>query len=262
MLLVDSHCHLNYPEFAHDCDLVVDRAREQGVGVLQTICTRMSEFPEVLRIAETYPQVYASVGIHPHEVEKESVTLQALVEAAAHPKVIGLGETGLDYYYEHSPRGIQAESFRTHIRAAQTTGLPLIIHTRDAEEDTIRILREERENGDFTGVIHCFTGTESLARAVLEMGLSISISGVVTFKKADELRAVVRDVVPLSRILVETDAPFLAPLPHRGERNEPAYTRLTAEKVAELKTVSLAEAARQTTDNFFALFTKAQRPVG
>ena len=174
----------------------------------------------------------------------------------------GLGETGLDYYYEHSPRAIQAESFRTHIRAAQATGIPLIIHTRDAEEDTLAILREERKHGAFTGVIHCFTGTEALARAALELGLYVSISGVVTFKKADALRAVVRDVVPLSRILVETDAPFLAPLPHRGERNEPAYTRLTAEKVAELKGVSLAEVARETTDNFFALFTKAKRPVG
>ena len=255
--LVDSHCHLDFPDFADDIDDIIKRAEENGIGIMQTICTRVSKFPQVLAIAEKYDNIYASVGIHPHEVEKESTTVDELVKLASHPKVIGIGETGLDFYYEHSPRNIQEESFRVHIAASRETGCPVIVHSRDADEDTIRILKDEMGKGAFKGLIHCFSSTRYLAEKSLELGLSISISGIATFKKAEELRAAIKDV-PLDRLLVETDAPYLAPVPHRGKRNEPAFTRHTAECVAEIKGLSLDEVATATTDNFLRLFGKVR----
>ncbi len=260
-MLVDSHCHLDFPEFAPQLDAVVARARDADVRVCVTIGTRLSGFPRVRAIAEQFPNVYCSVGVHPHEAEKEPLTdAGPLLAETGHAKVVGIGETGLDYYYEHSPREAQIANFRAHIAAARDTKLPLIVHTRDADDDTIRVLREEMDAGAFTGLIHCFTGTRWLAEAALELGLLISASGIATFKKSDELRAVLRDV-PLDRLLVETDAPYLAPMPHRGKCNEPAFVAHTAAVLAQLKGIEAGELARATTDNFFRLFTKAVRPA-
>ena len=259
-MLVDSHCHLDFPEFAPELDAVVARAKDAGVGVCVSIGTRMDGFPKVREIAERFPDVWCSVGIHPHEAEKELLdSPAALVEAARHPKVVGIGETGLDYYYEHSPRAEQIKNFRAHIEAARQTGLPVIVHTRDADDDTIMVLREEMAKKPFTGLIHCFTGTKRLADAALELGLYISVSGIATFKKSDELRAVLKDV-PLERLLVETDAPFLAPMPHRGKRNEPAFVKHTAAALATLKGVSAQELEDATTANFFRLFSTVVPP--
>ncbi len=259
-MLVDSHCHLDFPEFAPELDAVVSRARDAGVGVCVSIGTRMDGFARVREIADRFANVWCSVGIHPHEAEKELLdTPEALVEAARHPKVVGIGETGLDYYYEHSPRPQQIANFRVHIEAARQTGLPLIVHTRDADDDTIKVLREEMAAQPFTGLIHCFTGTKRLAEAALELGLYISVSGIATFKKSDALRAVLKDV-PLDRLLVETDAPYLAPMPHRGKRNEPAFVRHTAAALAGLKGVGPQELEDATTANFFRLFTKVVPP--
>lgn len=260
-MLVDSHCHLNFKDFDEDFDAVIDRAFSSGVGVMQTICTKMHEFDAIHAIAERHPDIYCSVGVHPHEAGKgEMVTVQRLVECAASQKVIGLGETGLDFFYEHSPRAEQEESFRRHIEAARQTGLPIIVHTRDAEEDTVRILQDEMKDGAFTGLIHCFTSSKYLSDAALEMGFYISISGIITFKKSEELRDTVRSI-PLERLLVETDAPYLAPMPYRGKRNEPSYVVETNKMVAALKEVDEETCARVTTENFFALFNKAKRPL-
>lgn len=259
-MLVDSHCHLDFPEFAPELDAVVDRARAAGVGLCVSIGTTLDGFPRVRAVAERFDSVWCSVGIHPHEAEKEPLEdAQALIALAQGPKVVGIGETGLDYFYEHSPRAAQQKNFRLHIAAARELGLPLIVHTRDAEGDTIEILRDEMEQGAFTGLIHCFTGTKKLADAALELGFYISVSGIATFKKSEELRAVIRDV-PLERLLVETDAPFLAPIPHRGKRNEPAFVAHTADVLAGLKGVSREDLAAQTTQNFFSLFRKVKRP--
>lgn len=259
-MLVDSHCHLDFPEFAPELDAVVARAHAAGVKTCVSIGTTLEKFPRVRAVAERFENVWCSVGIHPHEAEKESIESAApLIEHARHPKVVGIGETGLDFYYEHSPRDLQKAAFRAHIEAARQTGLPLIVHTRDAEDETIAILRDEMKRGAFTGLIHCFTGTQKLANAALDFGFFISVSGIATFKKSDELRAVLRNV-PLDRLLVETDAPYLAPMPHRGKRNEPAFVVNTAAVLAELKGVSADELARATTDNFFRLFTRAKRP--
>jgi len=259
-MLVDSHCHLDFPEFAPELDAVVARARGAGVGVCVTIGTSLGRFPGVRAVAERFDDVWCSVGIHPHEAEKELLDgPQALLDAAAHPKVVGVGETGLDYYYEHSPRPQQIANFRAHIAAGRTAGLPVIVHTRDADDDTIAVLREEMATGPFTGLIHCFTGTKRLAEAALDLGLFISVSGIATFKKSDALRMVLKDV-PLERLLVETDAPYLAPMPHRGKRNEPAFVVNTAALLATLKGVTPDELAAATTANFFRLFTKVTRP--
>ena len=255
MKLVDSHCHLDFPDFQEEADAVVARAHEAGVALMVTISTKLSEVDKVIAVAERYPHVVCSVGIHPHEAEEEQTDLATLVKLAQHPKVVGIGETGLDFYYEHSPRDLQEKSFRTHIAAARETGLPLIVHTRDAEDDTARILEEEMGKGAFTGLLHCFSSSAELARKALDLGLYISISGIVTFKKAEELRDTVREI-PLDRLLVETDAPYLAPVPKRGKRNEPAFVAHTAKLVAELKGVSPEELGEATTENFLSLFSR------
>jgi len=259
-MLVDSHCHLDFPEFSADLDGVVGRARSVGVGICVSIGTELARFPGVRAVAERFDNVWCSVGVHPHESAKEELDgASALIEAAAHPKVVGIGETGLDYYYEHSPRDPQRANFRAHIAAARVTGLPLIVHTRDADDDTIEILRDEMGKGAFTGLIHCFTGTKRLADAALELGLYISVSGIATFKNSQGLRDVLQGV-PLDRLLVETDAPYLAPVPHRGKTNEPAFVVHTAAMLAALKGVSDTALAGATTANFLSLFRKVTPP--
>lgn len=260
-MLVDSHCHLDYLAKDGDLEAIVERARAAGVTRMLTISTKLSEFDGVRAIAERYDDVFCSVGVHPHEAAEEGqASPDRLVALAAHPKVVGIGETGLDYYYEHSPRAAQQESFRAHIRAARETGLPLIVHSRDADEDTVSLLREAHAEAPFTGVIHCFTAGPALAEAALELGLYISIAGVVTFKKAEELRETVSRV-PLERLLVETDAPYLAPVPMRGKRNEPAFVAHTAERLAALKGVSPEALAQATSENFGRLFDKVTPPA-
>ncbi|MGD9535829.1 MAG: TatD family hydrolase [Alphaproteobacteria bacterium] len=259
-VLVDSHCHLDFPDFVDDLDGVLARARNAGVGWMQTICTRLGSFPSVAALAERSDRLFCSVGVHPHHVAEEPVpvTAEALLERAAHPKVIGLGETGLDFYYDHGPRDQQEASFRAHIAAARESGLPIIVHTRSADDETIRIMREEAEQGAYPGVIHCFTASRALAEAALALGLYISIAGIVTFKNAGDLRNTARDI-PLDRLLVETDAPYLAPVPFRGKRNEPAFVAQTAAALAELRGITPEALARATTENFFRLFSKARR---
>ncbi len=257
-MLVDSHCHLDFPDFAEELDAVVHRARAAGVGRMVTICTYLTRFDRILAVAERYDDILCTVGVHPHQAAEEFdvTTVDALVGRARHPKVIGLGETGLDYFYDKSPREQQQECFRRHIRASLDTGLPLIIHTRDADADTMRIVKEETAGQTVKGLLHCFSSGRALAEEALDYGFTLSLSGIVTFKKSEELRDIVKDV-PLDRILVETDAPYLAPIPFRGKRNEPAYVAHTAACVAAIKGVSADELARITTDNFFRLFDKA-----
>ena len=259
--LVDSHCHLDFPDYAGKVDEVMARAGAAGVGVCLSIGTELKRFAGVRAVAEKFPNVWCSVGVHPHEAEKELQDDEAaLIRETAHPKVVGIGETGLDYYYEHSPRQPQQQNFRAHIAAARQTGLPVIVHTRDADDDTIDILRDEMGKGAFTGLIHCFTGAQKLADAALELGLYLSVSGIATFKNSAPLRDVIK-TVPLERLLVETDAPFLAPAPHRGKTNEPAFVVHTAKMLAELKGVPESQLAQATTENFFRLFSKVQRPA-
>ncbi len=256
-LLVDSHCHLDFPDFADELDAVVARAGEAGIGWMLTICTRVSLIDQIVAIAEAYDNVFCTVGIHPHEAADEPpVTADDLLRIGQHPKVVGFGETGLDFYYENSPREAQETSFRAHISAARQNGLPVVIHSRDADDDMARILAEEHDRGAFPGVIHCFTAGAGLARRALDLGLHISFSGIVTFKNAGDLRQIVVEV-PIERLLVETDAPYLAPVPMRGKRNEPAFTAYTAATLAEIRGIPSAEMARLTTDNFFRLFSKA-----
>src|SRR5438874_12186899 len=258
-MLVDSHCHLDFPDFAEERDAVIGRARAAGVGTMVTICTRLDEFPAVRAIAESVDDIWCSVGVHPHEAaDYSTITADDLAALATHPRVIGIGETGLDFHYDHSPRDVQERVFRAHIAASQASGLPLIIHAREADAEIARILQEERATA---GVFHCFSSGRALAEAALDLGFYISISGIVTFRNAEELRAIVRDV-PLDRLLVETDAPYLAPVPYRGRRNEPAYVAATAAAVAALKGVEPEVLAAATTDNFFRLFQKAARPAG
>ena len=258
-LLVDSHCHLDFPEFADDLDGVMARAGTAGVGMCVTICTHLSKFSQVRAVAERFDNVYCSVGVHPHEAASEGQSnADRLIELAAHPKVVGIGETGLDFYYDHSPRDRQAESFRAHIAAARETGLPLIVHARDADSEIADILTEEMGKGAFTGLMHCFSSGPELAEKAIELGFYISLSGITTFKTAEGLRDIARRVPP-ERLLVETDAPFLAPIPHRGKRNEPAFVAETAAVVAGLHGLSAEALAELTTDNFFRLFTRADR---
>ena len=257
-MLVDSHCHLDYLEReGDDITAVVARAEAAGVGTLVTICTKLSEAAKVLAIAQRFRRVFATVGVHPHEAGEQGVTDPATLIALTHdPKIVGIGETGLDYYYEHSPREAQQVSFRAHIAAARATGLPLVVHARDADDDTVSLMREEFKNGTYSAVIHCFTAGPALARAALDMGFYISLAGILTFKSAESLRETVKQV-PLDRLLVETDSPYLAPLPHRGKRNEPAFVAHTAAKLAQIKGLGVAELSKVTTENFFRLFTKA-----
>ncbi|MBT2133756.1 TatD family hydrolase [Croceibacterium sp. LX-88] len=256
-MLVDSHCHLNYKGLVEDQADALKRAREAGVGAFLNISTRQREWEAIVATAEREPDVWASIGIHPHEADQHSDLGEgALLEAANHPRVIGIGESGLDYYYDKSDRAVQQQLFRTHIAVARKTGLPIIIHTRDAEADTLAILADELGKGSFPALIHCFTASAEFGRKVLELGLTISISGIVTFKNARELQEFAAEI-PSDRILVETDSPFLAPVPHRGRPCEPAYVRDTAEFVARLRGESLEELASNTTRNFYALFSKA-----
>lgn len=258
MSLVDSHCHLDFPAFADQREAVIRRARAAGVGVMLTIGTRLSAFEGVRAVAEAHNGIYCSVGIHPHEAEAEpDVQAADLLAYSDHPKVVAFGETGLDYFYEHAPREAQKANFRAHIAAARTAGLPVIVHTRDADEDTEALLAEEMAKGAFTGVLHCFTSGERLAQAAIEMDFYISFSGILTFKKTEALQAIARDL-PLDRILVETDAPYLAPMPHRGKTNEPAYVSHTAAKLAALRGLSLPEVTESTTANFHRLFAKTR----
>ena len=260
-MLVDSHCHLDFDVFDEDRRETIQRARDAGVVAMVTICTRVTKFEEIRAIAETDDNIWCSVGIHPHQVEEEPVaTVEDLVSRATHPKVIAIGETGLDYYYDNSPRRLQETSFRTHIAASRETGLPLIVHTRDADEDMADILEDEMAKGAFPGVLHCFSSGRRLAERALNIGFYISISGIVTFKNAQDLRDIVKDV-PVERILVETDAPFLAPIPNRGKRNEPAFVTNTAAKVAELKGMDNQALSAASTENFFRLFSMAKRPA-
>ncbi|MTJ80511.1 MAG: TatD family deoxyribonuclease [Telmatospirillum sp.] len=258
-MLVDSHCHLDFPDFQEDLDALLERAAAAGVGLMVSIGTRITRFDEVRAIAERYDNVYCTVGIHPHEAATEpDVDVDRLLELAAHPKVIGFGETGLDYFYDLSPRDRQQQMFRIHIRAAREAGLPVIVHTRDADEDTAAILAEEARDGAFSGLIHCFSSSRQLAETAVDLGLYISLSGIITFNKAEDLRDTVR-TLPANRLLVETDSPYLAPVPKRGKRNEPAYVALTAARLAAVTGMSEADIARVTTDNFFRLFSKVPR---
>ena len=262
MILVDSHCHLDYyKEEDGELDAVVARARAAGVATMVTIGTRISEFERVRRIAERYDDVYCTVGIHPHEAASEpKVDVADLVALTRHPKVIGIGETGLDFYYDHSPRDRQAEVFRTHIAAAREAGLPLIVHSRGADAETAEMLQASATGGALQGLIHCFSTTRQLSDKAIEIGFLISISGILTFKNAIELREIAREI-PIKQLLVETDAPYLAPVPHRGKRNEPAFVTHTADQLAALRSMAPADLAAATTANFFRLFTKA-RPAG
>lgn len=260
-MLVDSHCHLNYPQLA-DTTGVIARAKAAGVGLMQTISTKRSDFAEVKALSEAHPEIYCSIGIHPHEAEGHAdITADELLRAANHPRVIGIGETGLDYFYEHSPRALQQALFRRHIQVARKLDLPVIVHSRDADGDTVSILQEEHEEGPFRFLIHCFSSTKYLSDKSIEIGGYISCSGILTFRKSEALREVISQV-PLEYLLVETDAPYLAPEPHRGKPCEPAYTALTAQRLSEIKQVDIETILRVTTDNFFRLFSKAARPVG
>jgi TatD DNase family protein len=260
-MLVDHHCHLDFPQLAEDREAVIRRAKAAGVGVIVTISTRIRRLPEILAIAESDPDAYCSVGTHPHQAHEElDIGVDEIVRLAQHRKVVAIGEAGLDYHYKHSTPEAQAQGFRRHIAAARATGLPLEIHSREADADTARILAEEQGKGAFPAILHCFTGGRELARAAVALGLYVSFSGVVSFKKSDELRAIAAEV-PLDRLLVETDAPFLAPEPHRGRTNEPAYVVHTAAAVAKARGISPEALAAATTENFFHLFTKARRPA-
>ena len=259
-MLVDSHCHLDFDVFDEDRPETVRRAREAGVGTMVTICTRVSRFADILAVAGSDDDIWCSVGVHPHQAEEEApLALDDLLDRARHAKVVGIGETGLDYYYDNSPRDVQQASFRTHIAAARETGLPLIVHTRDADADMANILEEEAGKGAFAGVLHCFSSGRELAERALAIGFYVSFSGILTFRNAEGLREIARDV-PLERILVETDAPFLAPVPNRGKRNEPSFVTHTAAKLAEIKGLAPEALAEASTANFFALFAKARPP--
>ncbi|HEX6072651.1 MAG TPA: TatD family hydrolase [Sphingomicrobium sp.] len=257
MRLIDSHCHLNYEGLRERQEEVLENARERGVQGFLNISTRQKEWGDVIAVAERHNDVWASVGVHPHEADAHpDLGAAALTEGTKHPRVIAIGECGLDYYYDKSDRAAQRERFEAHIEAARQTGLPLIVHTRDAEEDTAEILGRAVKEGGVTGVLHCFTGSAELATKALDLGFFISLSGIVTFKNAQDLQQTARKV-PLESLLVETDAPFLAPVPHRGKKCEPAFVADTAAFVAELRGEGPEELGEATTANFFKLFNKA-----
>jgi TatD DNase family protein len=261
MWIVDSHCHLDYEGLAEHLPEVIARAEAAGVGLMVSIGTRVRTFDRLLQIAEKNVNVFCTVGTHPHNAHEElDVTMDELVRLASHPKVVGIGEAGLDYHYDLSPHAAQEQGFRLHIAAARETGLPLVIHSREAEDDTGRILEEEMAKGAFKPLLHCFTSGASLARAGLRLGAYVSFSGILTYKSAQNLRDTAQEI-PLDRLLVETDAPYLAPVPHRGKSNEPAFVVKTLQTLAATKGVSAAEMALATSDNFFRLFSKVPRPA-
>jgi TatD DNase family protein len=260
-MLVDSHCHLDFPDFSGELEAVVARARSAGVGRIVSISTRVRRHGQLIAIAEQFPDVFCSIGTHPHQAQEElGIPAADLVSRARHGKVVAIGEAGLDYHYDYSPHVAQEQGFRTHIAAARETGLPLVIHTREADADTAKILGEEMRKGAFFAVLHCFTGGRELALRAIDLGLYISFTGILTFKKSEELRAIAAEL-PADRILVETDAPYLAPAKFRGKRNEPAFVVETAGVLAATRGVSFDVLASQTTDNFFKLFGKVPRPA-
>ncbi len=260
-MLVDSHCHLDFPEFAPELDAIVARARAAGIGRMVTISTRVRKLPQVLAVAEKYPDIFCSVGTHPHNAHEElDIDTAQLIALSKHPKIVAIGEAGLDYHYDKSPRDAQEAGFRQHIAAARQTGLPLVIHAREADADMARILVEETEKGAFPAVLHCYTGGRDLAFEAIELGLYIGFTGIMTFKNGQDLRDLAADL-PAHRILVETDAPFLAPLPYRGKRNEPSYVVETAKVLAQVRGIDADEIARQTTENFFRLFSKVPKTL-
>ncbi|MBC8036824.1 MAG: TatD family hydrolase [Rhizobiales bacterium] len=261
VFVVDSHCHLDFEGLSERLPEVLATAEEAGVGLMVTISTRVRKFERLLRIVEDNPNVYCTIGTHPHNAHEElDVTVAELVEFARHPKVVGIGEAGLDYHYDFSPRAAQEQGFRLHIAAARETGLPLVIHSREAEGDTAAILADEMRKGTFKPLLHCFTSEMELARQGLALGAYVSFSGIVTYKNAGDLRAVAAEV-PMDRLLVETDAPYLAPVPFRGKTNEPAFVVKTLEALAAVKGVSRDAMAQATSDNFFRLFSKVPRPA-
>jgi TatD DNase family protein len=258
-MLIDSHCHLDFPDFAPELDAVVARAEAAGVRHIVTISTRVKRHAQILAIAEKYPSVTCSVGTHPHHADEElDITAADLVSRSTHPKVVAIGEAGLDYHYDNSPRDAQSQGFRTHIAAARATQLPLVIHTREADEDCARILEDEMGKGPFPAVLHCYTGGAELARRAVALGCYIGFTGIVTFKNSAALREIAK-AVPTDRFLVETDAPYLAPLPFRGKRNEPAYVVEVAKVLADVRGTSFEQICSQSTDNFFRLFSKVPR---
>jgi TatD DNase family protein len=257
-VIVDSHCHLDYEGIAEQLPAILSRCNDAGVGLVLSISSRVKNFPRLLEIAEAHENVFCTVGTHPHYAHEEDITAAELVRLAQHPKVAGIGEVGLDYHYDLSPREAQMKGFRTHIAAARETGLPLIIHTREAEDDTARVLEDEMGKGAFKALLHCFTSKQWLAERAVELGLTVSFSGILTYKNADDLRATAK-ALPQDRLLVETDAPFLAPIPFRGKSNEPSYVVKTLEQMALVRSVSKDEMAKITSDNFFRLFTKVPR---
>jgi TatD DNase family protein len=259
--LVDSHCHLDFPDFGADQDGLIARAQAAGVSHILTISTRVKKHAQVLAIAEKYPNVFCSLGTHPHHAQEElDISVNDLVERARHPKVVAIGEAGLDFHYDFSPRAAQEQSFRTHIAAARLAKIPVVIHARECDDHLLFVLAEEQDHGPFTAVLHCYTGGAELARRAIEMGHYISFTGILTFKKSDALRAIAASL-PADRILVETDAPYLAPQKYRGKRNEPAYVAEVAKCLAETRGVPFEEIARQTSDNFFRLFSRVPRDV-
>jgi TatD DNase family protein len=259
-MLIDSHCHLDFPDFANDLDGIVDRARAAGIARMVTISTRIRQQDALLALTRRFPDVFSSVGTHPHHAHEElDIGIADIVARTHDPAVVAIGEAGLDYHYDNSPREAQTRGFLNHIAAARETGLPLVIHTREADDDTARILEQEMGKGAFPAVLHCFTGGRELAKRAIELGLYISFTGILTFKKSEELRAIAASL-PADRILVETDAPYLAPGKFRGKRNEPAYVVETAKTLAETRNIAPEALAEQTTENFFRLFSKVPRP--
>lgn len=261
-MLIDSHCHLDFPDFSEERDAIVQRALDSGVGRLVTICTRVKQFHKILEVAEAYENVYCSVGTHPNNAHEElDVTVDDLIRLAGHPKVVAIGEAGLDYHYDYAPKDAQERGFRTHIAAARETGLPLVIHARSADDHMIEILEEEAGKGAFPFILHCFSSGSRLAEIGIALGGYVSFSGILTFRNSEDIRSIAR-MVPHDRLLVETDAPYLAPVPHRGKRNEPSYVKHTAAVLASTVGVSEDEITRITTENVFRLFSKMPKPSG
>ena len=256
-MLVDSHCHLSMPQFTSNLDNVIFNAIKNDVQYMQTICTKLEELEDILKITDKYNNIFASVGVHPNNTTKD-ISTEKLIQLSKHNKIIGVGETGLDYYYKETEAYIQKKSFVSHINASAATSLPIIIHSRNADKDMIEILVSEMKNQNFQGLLHCFSSTKELAYKTLDLGLYISISGIITFNSAEDLRNIVSDI-PLERLLIETDAPYLAPTPHRERFNEPAYVRVIAEKIAKIKNISFDKFAEISSSNFFRLFKKAQK---